>query len=79
MTRAEIPPADFAVLGGGGEDVVVAIPDDGFDGASVHAWADFVACHSVGPRWRSGGGVVAVSAAAGEVENPELLFRASCR
>lgn len=78
MARAQIPPADFAVFSGCGEDVVVTVPDDGFDGASVYAWADLVARHGVGTRWGSGGGVVAISAGAGEVEDPELLFRASC-
>lgn len=48
MAGAEVPPADFAVFGSGGEDVVVAVvPDDGSDGASVDSRADLVACCGV--------------------------------
>lgn len=41
--RAQVPPADLLVVRGGDEDVEVRAPDDGFDGAVVDAWADFVA------------------------------------
>lgn len=41
--RAQVPPADLLVVGGGDEDVEVGAPDDGFDGAAVDARADFVA------------------------------------
>ena len=44
VTGAEIPPADFAVVSGCCEDVVVAIPDDRFDDAAVDAGTDFIAC-----------------------------------
>lgn len=77
MSGAEVPPADFAVFGGGGEDIVISVPNDGFDGATVYAWADFVACWvgvGLGSCGRRGGAVVA---AAGEVEDAEFLFHAS--
>lgn len=78
MSRAEVPPADFAVFGGGGEDVVVSVPDDRFDGAAVDARADFVACW-VGVRLGScGGRGRAVVAATGEIKDAEFLFRTSC-
>lgn len=41
--RAEIPPTEFLVLACGDEDVGVRAPDDGFDGAVVNPWTDFVA------------------------------------
>lgn len=44
VTRAEVPPADLVVLGGGGEDVVVGIPDYGGDLLFVDARADLEAC-----------------------------------
>lgn len=77
MTGAEVPPADFAIFGGGGEDVVVSVPDDGFDSAAVDARADFVACGIGVGLGSCGGGGGAVVAAAGEVEDAEFLFRAS--
>lgn len=82
--RAQVPPADLLVVGGGDEDVQVGAPDDGFDGAAVDARADFVAggCAGVavdrgaGAVGAGGGGGVAV-AAAGEVEDAELLLGAA--
>lgn len=77
MSGAEVPPADFAVFGGGGEDIVVFVPDNGFDGATVDARADFVACWVGVGLGSCGGGGGAVVAAAGEVEDAEFLFHAS--
>lgn len=48
--RAQVPPADLLVVGGGDEDVEVGAPDDGLDGAAVDARADFVAGRRVGRR-----------------------------
>lgn len=50
VPRSQIPPSDLAVFGGGGEDVVVLVPNDGFDGALVDAGADFVARCRPGAR-----------------------------
>ena len=83
--RAQVPPADFLVVGGGDEDVEVRAPDDGLDGAAVDARADFIAggcagvaiggrvAHAVGAGGRGG---VAV-AAAREVEDAEFLLSAA--
>lgn len=47
--RAEVPPADLLVVGGGDEDVEIGAPDYALDCAAVDAGADLVA-------WRGGGG-----------------------
>ena len=54
VSRSQIPPSDLAIFGRGGEDVVVLVPDDRFDGALVNAGADFVA------RRRGGSGISVV-------------------
>lgn len=83
VAGAEVPPADFAVFGGGREDVIILVPDDGLDGAAVDAGADLVAgegCSAVvtvGGRWEGGRRAVAVAAAAAaarEVEDAQLLL-----
>lgn len=55
---ADVPPADFLVVGCGDEDVCVGAPDDGFDDILVYARADFEAgskeggaVHAVGTSW----------------------------
>lgn len=88
VSRAQIPPADLSVLSRRGEDVVIAVPDDGFDGAAMHAGADLVArrcaCACSGRLGRRGGrqrrrGTAAVAAAAREVEDAELFLEAARR
>ena len=81
---AQVPPANFLVVRGGDEDIEVGAPDDAFDCTAVDARADFVAwglggviavhcaAHAV---WAGGGGGIA--AAAGEVEDAELLLCAA--
>ena len=40
---AKVPPSDLFVFAGGGDDVrVFGRPDDGFDGALVDPWPDFI-------------------------------------
>jgi hypothetical protein len=88
--RAQVPPADHPVVGGGDEDVEVGAPDDGLDGAAVDARADFVAggrgrgtvggvaVHRGGAHAvRAGGGGGGAAGAAGEVEDAEFLLGAA--
>ena len=88
--RAQVPPADHLVVGGGDEDVEVGAPDDGLDGAAVDARADFVAggrgrggvavavaVHRGTHAVRAGRGGGGAAAAAGEVEDAEFLLCAA--
>ena len=73
---AQIVPAQVLVFAGGDEEVRVAGPDDGFDGALVVAGADLVrrAVGALNRSVRVGRSVCS----AGDVENAQLLILASC-
>lgn len=81
---ADVPPADFFIVGCGDENVGVRAPDDGLDDIVVNARTDFVArsdergaVHPVGTSGGGRGTAVAARAGAREVEDSQLLFMAT--
>lgn len=81
---ADVPPANYFVVGCSDENVGVGAPDDGFDKAVVHTRADFEgggeeggAVHAVGSRGGGRGTTAAAGVGAGEVEDSQLLFIAT--
>lgn len=76
---SEIPPANSFVFAGGGEDVVVDIPDNRFDAAVVFAHANLMALR--GGAWRDSRVAVAIgllsrsgcASTTGQIEDFQLL------
>lgn len=76
-SRAEIPPPEGLVIGRRGKDVIVGVPDDGFDRCGVDAGAEFEAFDRAGVavdgagRLRGGG---SATAGLSEVEDAKFLL-----